>query len=84
MDLLTPRQRDVVRLLPGRTNVMIGRELQIAERTVKQHIHDAAQRLGCPGRRLRLFLQALKCGEITLSEIEEPPRRFEDGNLYNL
>ena len=59
MTLLTPRQRDVVCLLPGRTNAMIGRELKIAERMVKMHIRNAAQRLGCLGSplRLRVFLQ---------------------------
>jgi DNA-binding NarL/FixJ family response regulator len=48
---LTPRQRDVLRLLiEGKTNKLICRELELAESTVKTHLASIFRRLGATSR----------------------------------
>ena len=49
--LLTPREREVLILVEGGlNNRQIGRRLNIAERTVKSHLHNIFQRLGVTHR----------------------------------
>jgi DNA-binding NarL/FixJ family response regulator len=48
---LTPRQRDVLRLLTeGKTNKLICRELALSESTVKTHLASIFRRLGATSR----------------------------------
>jgi DNA-binding NarL/FixJ family response regulator len=48
---LTPRQREVLaRLVKGKTNKIIGRELGINEATVKSHVTGVLQALGASNR----------------------------------
>jgi DNA-binding NarL/FixJ family response regulator len=48
---LTPRQRDVLRLLSeGKTNKLICRELDLSESTVKTHLASIFRRLGATSR----------------------------------
>lgn len=48
---LTPRQRDVLRLLiEGKTNKLICRELALSESTVKTHLASIFRRLGATSR----------------------------------
>jgi DNA-binding NarL/FixJ family response regulator len=48
---LTPRQRDVLRLLiEGKTNKLICRELELSESTVKTHLASIFRRLGATSR----------------------------------
>jgi DNA-binding NarL/FixJ family response regulator len=48
---LTPRQRDVLRLLiEGKTNKLICRELALSESTVKTHLASIFRRLGASSR----------------------------------
>jgi DNA-binding NarL/FixJ family response regulator len=48
---LTPRQRDVLRLLiEGKTNKLICRELTLSESTVKTHLASIFRRLGATSR----------------------------------
>jgi DNA-binding CsgD family transcriptional regulator len=48
---LTPRQRDVLRLLiEGKTNKLICRELELSESTVKTHLASIFRRLGASSR----------------------------------
>lgn len=48
---LSPRELDVVRLLPtGRTNQQIARELFVSPKTIERHIHSAMGKLNVPSR----------------------------------
>ena len=48
---LTPRQREVLRLLiDGKTNKLICRELALSESTVKTHLASIFRRLGATSR----------------------------------
>ena len=48
---LTPRQRMVAeRLIAGRSNKEIARELEISVATVKDHVHAILERLNLPNR----------------------------------
>lgn len=50
-DQLTPREREILRLLAqGRSNKVIARDLDIAEQTVKNHLSNIFQRLGVTDR----------------------------------
>jgi len=50
-DSLTPREVEVLRLMAsGRTNFAIGRELAIAEGTVKQHVKHVLHKLAVGNR----------------------------------
>ncbi|MFH8557738.1 helix-turn-helix domain-containing protein [Streptomyces celluloflavus] len=51
MDTLTPREREVLRLVvTGLPNRLVARRLEIAERTVKTHLHSIYRKLGVSGR----------------------------------
>jgi DNA-binding NarL/FixJ family response regulator len=50
-EILTAREREVLILVEaGLNNRQIGRRLDIAERTVKSHLHNIFQRLGVTHR----------------------------------
>lgn len=58
---LTPRQRDVLTwLVSGMSNKAIGRELGIAEGTVKQHANAVYRELGVDNRTEAVYLLARK------------------------
>nr|WP_240151139.1 response regulator transcription factor [Streptomyces sp. SID7805] len=51
VDTLTPREREVLRLVvTGLPNRLVARRLEIAERTVKTHLHSIYRKLGVSGR----------------------------------
>jgi DNA-binding NarL/FixJ family response regulator len=56
---LTPRERDVVRLIAsGLSNKSIAHRLGLREGTVKVHLHNIYQKLGISGR-VELILTAI-------------------------
>ncbi|WEO99070.1 helix-turn-helix transcriptional regulator [Streptomyces sp. FXJ1.172] len=51
LDTLTPREREVLRVLPmGEGNRALARRLGIAERTVKAHLTSITRKLGLRNR----------------------------------
>lgn len=57
-DALTPRERDVLQLLAqGLTNLEIGRQLHVSERTVRTHLYTIYSKLGV-GTRVEATLVA--------------------------
>lgn len=51
LEQLTARERDVLRqIAAGRTNAEIGRDLSLAETTVKGHVTRILEKLGCTNR----------------------------------
>jgi len=71
-DLLSPRQRDVLRLLAaGSTSEEAGQELDISVETVRTHLRNAMSKLEARSRTHAVAL-ALSKGEIALREEEGP------------
>ena len=69
-DDLTPRERDVLRLLAlGRSNKDIATALAIGEETVKSHVTHLLGKLGVQNR-AQAIVQALKRGLVALDELE--------------
>lgn len=66
----TPRQMQILRLVgSGWTNARIARELRISRQTVKNHMTDVFNRVGVYDR-VSLVILALKCGWVSLDELE--------------
>ena len=64
--ILTKREKEVFELLVlNKTTVEIATELKISEKTVRNHISNAMQKLGVKGRAGAL-IELLKIGEISL------------------
>lgn len=64
--ILTNREKEVFDLLiKNKTTVEIARELKISEKTVRNHISNAMQKLGVKGR-ASAVVELLKLGEISL------------------
>ena len=64
--ILTKREKEVFMLLvKNRTTKEIADELGISEKTVRNHISNAMQKLGCKGR-AGAVIELLKLGEISL------------------
>jgi len=64
--ILTFREREVFELLVQNQNTKeIGESLNISEKTVRNHISNVMQKLGCKGR-ASAIVELLKIGEITL------------------
>jgi len=64
--ILTKREREVFKLLvSGKTTMQIASELNISEKTVRNHISNVMQKLGVKGR-AGAVVELLKLGEITL------------------
>lgn len=65
-NILTKREKDVFELLVlNMTTKEIANELSISEKTVRNHISNAMQKLGCKGR-AGAVIELLKLGEISL------------------
>lgn len=61
---LTPREREVLRLVAqGKSNREIGKELNIAERTVRSHMESILQKLRVANR-VEAVMAAVKLGWI--------------------
>ena len=65
-NILTKREKDVFELLVlKKTTKEIALELGISEKTVRNHVSNAMQKLGCKGR-AGAVIELLKLGEISL------------------
>ena len=65
-NILTKREKDVFSLLiKNKTTKEIANELNISEKTVRNHVSNAMQKLGCKGR-AGAVIELLKLGEIKL------------------
>lgn len=65
-NILTKREHEVfVLLITGKTTKEIAGELAISEKTVRNHISNAMQKLGVKGRAAAV-VELLKLGEISL------------------
>lgn len=66
-NILTSREQEVFNLLVlNKGTKDISKELGISEKTVRNHISNAMQKLGVKGR-AQAVVELLKLGEITLS-----------------
>ena len=64
--ILTKREREVFLLLvKNKTTKEIAEELEISEKTVRNHISNAMQKLGVKGR-ASAVVELLRLGEISL------------------
>lgn len=64
--ILTKREKQVFELLiQNKTTVEIAESLDISEKTVRNHISNAMQKLGVKGR-ASAVVELLKLGEISL------------------
>ena len=64
--ILTKREREVFELLiDGKSTIEIAQTLGISEKTVRNHISNAMQKLGVKGR-AGAVIELLKLGEISL------------------
>lgn len=64
--ILTKREREVFELLiENKTTNEIAQELKISEKTVRNHISNAMQKLGVKGR-AGAVVELLKLGELSL------------------
>lgn len=65
-NILTTRERQVFELLiSNKTTSEIAKELNISEKTVRNHISNAMQKLGVKGR-ASAVVELLRLGEIAL------------------
>jgi DNA-binding NarL/FixJ family response regulator len=68
LDLLTPREAEVVRALAaGRPNKLIAHELGVCETTVKVHLRHVFRKLGCTNR-----TQAALLAREVIEEADDP------------
>jgi LuxR family transcriptional regulator of spore coat protein len=64
--ILTSREKEVFELLVlNKSTKEIAKNLGISEKTVRNHISNAMQKLGCKGR-AQAVVELLKLGEITI------------------
>ena len=64
--ILTKREREVFELLiQNKTTEEIAKDLKISEKTVRNHISNAMQKLGVKGR-ANAVIELLKLGELSL------------------
>ena len=65
-NILTKREKDVFMLLiKNKTTKEIAENLNISEKTVRNHVSNAMQKLGCKGR-AGAVIELLKLGEISI------------------
>ena len=65
-NILTKREKDVFMLLiKNKTTKEIAQYLNISEKTVRNHVSNVMQKLGCKGRAAAV-IELLKLGEIKL------------------
>lgn len=66
--ILTKREKQVFELLiDNRSTIEIAKELEISEKTVRNHISNTMQKLGVKGR-AGAVVELLKLGEISLKK----------------
>lgn len=64
--VLTKREKNVFELLVrNKTTKEIAKELNISEKTVRNHVSNAMQKLGCKGR-AGAVIELLKLGELKI------------------
>ena len=64
--ILTKREKEVFELLiQNKTTIDIAKSLNISEKTVRNHISNAMQKLGVKGR-ASAVVELLKLGEISI------------------
>lgn len=65
-NILTKREKDVfVLLIKNKSTKEIANELNISEKTVRNHISNAMQKLGCKGR-AGAVIELIKLGELSI------------------
>ena len=65
-NILTKREKDVfVLLIKNRSTKEIAESLNISEKTVRNHISNAMQKLGCKGR-AGAVIELIKLGELSI------------------
>lgn len=65
-NILTTREKDVfVLLVDNKSTKEIAKELGISEKTVRNHVSNAMQKLGCKGR-AGAVIELIKLGEIEI------------------
>ena len=65
-NILTKREKDVFLLLiKNKSTKEIAESLNISEKTVRNHVSNAMQKLGCKGR-AGAVIELLKLGEISI------------------
>ena len=65
-NILTKREKDVFLLLiNNKTTKQIAESLNISEKTVRNHVSNAMQKLGCNGR-AGAVIELIKLGEISI------------------
>lgn len=65
-EIMTKREKEVFELLiKNKSTKEIANELSISEKTVRNHISNAMQKLGVKGR-AQAVVELLKLGELTL------------------
>ena len=66
INILNKREKNVFLLLnKNKSTKEIAQELNISEKTVRNHVSNAMQKLGCKGR-AGAVIELLKLGEISL------------------
>ena len=64
--ILTDREQEVFELLvKNKTTTEIAQKLQISEKTVRNHVSNAIQKLGVKGR-AQAIIELIKLGELTI------------------
>lgn len=64
--ILTDREQEVFELLvKNKTTTEIARKLQISEKTVRNHVSNAIQKLGVKGR-AQAIIELIKLGELKI------------------
>ncbi len=65
-NILTKREKDVFMLLiKNKSTKEIAQQLNISEKTVRNHVSNAMQKLGCKGR-AGAVIELIKLGELTI------------------
>ena len=65
-NILTKREKDVFMLLiNNKSTKEIAKDLNISEKTVRNHVSNAMQKLGCKGR-AGAVIELIKLGELTI------------------
>lgn len=65
--ILTDREQEVFELLvKNKTTTEIAQKLQISEKTVRNHVSNAIQKLGVKGR-AQAIIELIKLGELKIS-----------------
>ena len=65
-NILTKREKDVfILLIQNKSTKEIAEDLKISEKTVRNHISNAMQKLGCKGR-AGAVIELIKLGELSI------------------